>query len=168
MLEFPTQTIIPAETSNEVPRTTRFSYLPLDGEAPLILTSHLGRFHAEFLDGDQPRRIRSRLAFSYREAGPAEVAMPFSPHDFWACRTTHAIDILTSKPHRLVWGLDGKGTLVTFLRPGFDLSDPSRWDIPRLIPIDQQVFEEISGLMAQQKLVKRKRGAAKKKPLAQA
>ena len=64
--------------------------------------------------------------------------------------------------------IEGERGIGYILRPGFDLSDPSRWDIPRLIPIDQQVFEELSGLMAQQKLVKRKRGAAKKKPLAQA
>ncbi len=166
MLETPTRTTNPAEASDEAPRSTRFSYLPFDGEAPLVLTSHFGRFHAEVMDEDQPRRIRSRIAFSYREASPAEVETPLSPRDFWACRTTHAIDILTSRPHRLIWGLDARGTLVTFLRPAFDLSDPSRWDIPRLIPIDQRTFEQVSSLMAKKKLVKRKRGPAKKNPAA--
>lgn len=166
MLETPTRTTNPAAASDGASQSTRFSYLSLDGEVPLVLTSHFGRFHAEFQDGDQPRRIRSRIAFSYREASPAEVETPFSPSDFWACRTTHAIDILTSRPHRLIWGLDARGTLVTFLRPAFDLSDPSRWNIPRLIPIDQRTFEQVSSMVAQKKPAKRKRGPAKKNPAA--
>ncbi len=161
MLETPTRTATPAEASGEALRTTRFSYLPLEGEVPLLLTSHFGRFHAEIADDEQIRRIRSRIAFSYREAAPGEVEAPLSPRDFWACRSTHAIDILTSRPHRLIWGLDARGTLVTFIRPAFDLSDPSRWDIPRLIPIDQRSFEQISGMLAQKRPSKRKKGAAK-------
>jgi len=166
MLETPTRTASADEASGEAPGNTRFSYLPMDAEIPLVLTSHFGRFHVEIADDDQARRIRSRIAFSYREAAPGEVEAPLSPRDFWACRATHAIDILTCRPHRLIWGLDARGTLVTFIRPAFDLSDPSRWDIPRLIPIDQRSFEQISGMMAQKKSSKRRKGSAKAAPAA--
>lgn len=157
MLEVPSPAAAPEASSGEMLRTTRFSYMPLDGEIPLVLTSHFGRFHVEIVDGDQSRRIRSRIAFSYWEAGSGESETLFSERDFWACRTTYAIDILTGRPHRLIWGLDARGALVTFIRPVFDLSDPSRWGVPRLIPIDQRSFNQISEMIAQNKLMKQKR-----------
>lgn len=160
MLEIPSPALRPEAASSAMPGTARLSHMPLDREIPLVLTSHFGRFHAKVADGGHARRIKSRIAFSHRESGAGEAEALVSAHDFWACRTTHAIDILTGRAHRLIWGLDAKGALVTFIRPLLDLSAPAGRGVPRLIPIDQRSFHRIGESAAQEKPAKRKRRPA--------
>lgn len=100
-----TREALPVEASadGEEDGLMRFSSLPLDGETPLILTSHFGKFRAEVNLGVESRRLRGRLAFSCSEPGPNEDPVERQPvsasrddneqqvgavdvPDFWFCR----------------------------------------------------------------------------------
>lgn len=130
-------------------RSSRFSRLPLEDEAPLLLISCFGKFSLRIAEGTRKSLVRSRIAFAVRPCPPAgEGGALLEPRDFWACRTTFALDVRTGRPHRLIWGLDAKGRLVTFLRPGLGLPEGGGPAEPILIPTDKATFDRCMGAMS--------------------
>jgi hypothetical protein len=130
---------------------TRFSYMPIEGETPLILTSAFGRYRVSVPGDDRPRRVTSRMAFFCRPAQPDGPDRPAEQTgEFWACRTTFAVDGRTGHPHRLIWGLNEKGTLVTIARPELAAPEDSR-NPPPLIPVDAMTFNKITSTMSEDK-----------------
>lgn len=53
-----------------------------------------------------------------------------------------AVDSRNGRPHRLVWGLDHRGTLVTIARPQIAMAPEEAGTI--LIRIDQQLFRKLT------------------------
>lgn len=112
-------------------------------DATFRLTGHFGQFRVDIHEKSSLRRLRSRFAFSCLPFPAAEDAGErLAPSDFRPLRVTYAFDILSGKPHRLLWGISRRGEILTVIHPPLrSATDRESGEAPRLLPVDRPTFD---------------------------
>lgn len=111
-----------------------------EGDSFCHLARHSARFHARYRDSKSPRKAFTRLAFSVRQERSRASNAPIAPADMTILRIGHALDMVSSRAHGLIWKLSAEGGLLSRILPLSLCEGIPEQNILRSLPVIQSVF----------------------------